>query len=103
LIFYLNSYFSIQRSVRINFQYAIDVLCGSLNRICDAKKLFQYIGLQNTQSPIKIDFVFINETYYDEELQRTFYPSQATIFPCDQPVILPHISRQKCTCMVSGL
>ncbi|UJR21943.1 hypothetical protein I4U23_025012 [Adineta vaga] len=86
-------------SVRINFQYAIDILCGSLNRACDVKKLFQYIGLKNTQSPIKIDFVFINDTYFDHELQRTFQPSSATMFACDQPVILPHVSRQKCTCM----
>ncbi|CAF1589955.1 unnamed protein product [Adineta ricciae] len=86
-------------SVRINFQYAIDILCGSLNRACDVKKLFQYIGLKNTQSPIKIEFVFINDTYYDRELQRTFRSSQATMFACDQAVILPHVSRQKCTCM----
>ncbi|CAF1267837.1 unnamed protein product [Adineta ricciae] len=86
-------------SVRINFQYAVDILCGSLNRACDVKKLFQYIGLQNTQSPIKIDFVFVNNTYHDRELQRTFQPSNATMFACDQPVILPHASRQKCTCM----
>ncbi|CAF0938558.1 unnamed protein product [Adineta ricciae] len=86
-------------SVRINFQYAIDILCGSLNRACDVKKLFQYIGLKNTQSPIKIEFVFINDTYHDRELQRTFRPSQATMFACDQAVILPHVSRQKCTCM----
>jgi hypothetical protein len=72
-----------------------------MNRACDVKKLFQYIGLKNAQSPIKIDFVFINETYYDQELNRTFQPSKATMFACDQPVILPHISRQKCTCMVS--
>ena len=88
------------RSVRINFQYAIDILCGSLNRACDVKKLFQYIGLKNTQSPIKIEFVFINDTYHDRGLQRTFRPSQATMFACDQAVILPHVSRQKCTCMV---
>ena len=91
--------FSLYRSVRINFQYAVDILCGSLNRACDVKKLFQYIGLQNTQSPIKIDFVFVNSTYHDRELQRTFQPSNATMFACDQPVILPHASRQKCTCM----
>jgi len=87
------------RSVRINFQYAVDILCGSLNRACDVKKLFQYIGLKNTQSPIKIDFVFVNGTYYDQELNRTFHPSKAKMFSCDQPVILPHLSRQKCTCM----
>ena len=87
------------RSVRINFQYAVDVLCGSLNRACDVKKLFQYIGMKNTQSPIKIDFVFVNGTYYDAELRRTFYPSEAKLFACDQAVILPHVSRQKCTCM----
>ncbi len=87
------------RSVRINFQYAVDVLCGSSNRQCDVKKLFQYIGLKNTQSPIKIDFVFGNESYYDTELRRTFRPSNAQMFACDQPVILPHVSRQKCTCM----
>jgi hypothetical protein len=86
-------------SVRINFQYAVDVLCGSLNRACDVKKLFQYIGLKNTQSPIKIDFVFGNDTHYDPELRRTFQPSKAQMFACDQPVILPHASRQKCTCM----
>lgn len=92
---------SFLRSVRINFQYAVDILCGSLNRACDVKKLFQYIGLKNTQAPIKIDFVFVNGTYHDRELQRTFRPSNATMFACDQPVILPHVSRQKCTCMVS--
>ncbi|CAF0895064.1 unnamed protein product [Adineta steineri] len=86
-------------SVRINFQYAVDILCGSLNRACDVKRLFQYIGLKNDQSPIKIDFVFVNTTHYDSELKRTFRPSNATMFACDQPVILPHISRQKCTCM----
>ena len=90
------------RSVRINFQYAVDILCGSLNRACDAKKLFQYIGLKNTQSPIKIEFVFINGTFFDPELRRTFQPSAATMFACDQPVILPHVSRHKCTCMVSN-
>jgi hypothetical protein len=52
---------------------------------------------------MKIDFIFINDTYYDKELQRTFQPSQATMFSCDQPVILPHVSRQKCTCMVNNL
>ncbi|CAF1037718.1 unnamed protein product [Rotaria sordida] len=86
-------------SVRMNFQYAIDILCGSTNRLCDHKKLFNYIGLQNTQSPIKIEFIFVNETYYDKELNRTFQPLQGSMFTCDQPVILPHISRQKCTCM----
>jgi len=86
-------------SVRINFQYAVDVLCGSLNRQCDVKKLFQYIGLKNTQSPIKIDFVFVNGTFYDRQIQRTFRPSKAKMFACDQPVVLPHVSRQKCTCM----
>lgn len=86
-------------SVRINFQYAVDVLCGSLNRQCDVKKLFQYIGMKNTQSPIKIDFVFVNGSYYDRELRRTFRPSTAQMFACDQPVLLPHVSRQKCTCM----
>jgi hypothetical protein len=91
--------FCLKRSVRINFQYAVDILCGSLNRACDVKKLFKYIGIQNTQSPIKIDFVFINDSYYDQELKRTFYPSKAKMFACDQPVILPHVSRQKCTCM----
>jgi hypothetical protein len=94
-VFFLNISF---RSVRINFQYAVDILCGSLNRACDVKKLFQYIGLKNSQSPIKIDFVFVNGTYYDVELQRTFHPSKANMFACDQPVILPHVSRQKCTC-----
>jgi hypothetical protein len=91
--------FDLKRSVRINFQYAVDILCGSLNRACDVKKLFQYIGLKNTQSPIKIDFVFVNGTYYDKQFQRTFQPSTAKMFSCDQPVILPHVSRQKCTCM----
>jgi len=103
LICFLNFIVFFNRSVRLNFQYAIDILCGSLNRVCDAKKLFQYIGLKNDQSPMKIDFVFINDTYYDKELQRTFQPSQATMFSCDQPVILPHVSRQKCTCMVNNL
>jgi hypothetical protein len=97
---YLFEILNFLRSVRINFQYAIDILCGTLNRACDVKKLFQYIGLKNTQSPIKIDFIFANNTYHDKELNRTFKPSQATMFACDQPVILPHISRQKCTCMV---
>src|SRR5690349_21272779 len=78
------------RSVRINFQYAVDVLCGSLNRACDVKKLFQYIGLKNSQSPVKIEFVFTNDTYYDSQLQRTFQPSKAKMFACDEPVILPH-------------
>lgn len=96
--FYSKFVFS-YRSVRINFQYAVDVLCGSLNRACDVKRLFQYIGLKNDQSPIKIDFVFVNETYYDSQLQQTFHPSRAKMFACDQPVILPHASRQKCTCM----
>jgi hypothetical protein len=85
--------------VRVNFQYAVDVLCGSLNRACDVKKLFQYIGMKNTQSPIRIEFVFANESYYDPEFNRTFYPSQAKLFACDQPVLLPHVSREKCTCM----
>lgn len=48
---------------------------------------------------MKIDFVFVNGTYYDTELQRTFQPSTAKMFACDQPVILPHLSREKCTCM----
>ncbi|CAF3023204.1 unnamed protein product [Rotaria sp. Silwood2] len=86
-------------SVRINFQYAVDILCGSLNRACDVKKLFQYIGLKNAQAPIKIDFVFVNGTYFDSEIKRTFKPSIAKMFACDQPVILPHLSREKCTCM----
>ncbi|CAF3716387.1 unnamed protein product [Rotaria sp. Silwood1] len=86
-------------SVRMNFQYAIDILCGSTNRICDHKKLFKYIGADNTQTVLKIDFVFVNGTYYDQELNRTFQPSLGSMFSCDQPVILPHISRQKCTCM----
>ncbi|CAF3696663.1 unnamed protein product [Rotaria sp. Silwood1] len=84
-------------SVRMNFQYAIDILCGSTNRICDHKKLFKYIGADNTQTVLKIDFVFVNGTYYDQELNRTFQPSLGSMFSCDQPVILPHISRQKCT------
>ena len=87
------------RSVRINFQYAVDVLCGSLNRACDVKKLFQYIGLKNSQSPIRIEFVFANGTHYDTQLQRTFQPSRTKMFACDEPVILPHISKAKCTCM----
>ncbi len=87
------------RSVRINFQYAVDILCGSLNRACDVKKLFQYMGLKNEQSPIKIEFIFGNDTYYDRQLQRTFQPLKAKTFACDEPVILPHVSRQKCTCM----
>ncbi|CAF3236695.1 unnamed protein product [Rotaria sp. Silwood2] len=87
-------------SVRMNFQYAIDILCGSINRACDHKKLFKYIGADNTQTPLKIDFIFVNGTYYDAELDRTFQPSQESMFTCDQPVILPHISREKCTCMV---
>ena len=79
----------------------MDILCGSLNRACDVKRLFQYIGLKNTQAPIKIDFVFINESsYFDPELNRVFHSSNATMFACDQEVILPHVSRQKCTCMV---
>ena len=86
-------------SVRINFQYAVDILCGSLNRACDVKRLFEYIGLKNTQAPIRIDFVFANQTYYDRQLQRTFQPANIKMFACDEPVILPHISRQKCTCM----
>ncbi|CAF3027737.1 unnamed protein product [Rotaria socialis] len=94
-----NDFISSCWSVRINFQYAVDVLCGSLNRACDVKKLFQYIGLKNTQSPIKIDFVFVNGTYYDPEVKRKFQPSSAKMFACDQPVILPHMSREKCTCM----
>ncbi len=81
----------------------MDILCGSLNRACDAKKLFKFIGIDSQQSPMKIDFVFINDTYYDTELQHTFHPSQASMFACDQPVILPHISKQKCTCMVSDI
>ena len=88
------------RSVRINFQYALDILCGTSNRACDVKTLFNYIGIKNDQSPIKIDFVFINQSYYDVELQRTFTPSNATMFACDQAVVLPHVSRAKCTCMV---
>jgi hypothetical protein len=56
--------------------------------------------MDSQQSPIKIDFVFINGTYYDSEVQRTFHPSEASMFSCDQPVILPHVSKQKCTCMV---
>lgn len=87
------------RSVRINFQYAVDVLCGSLNRACDVKKLFQYMGLKNDQSPIRIEFIFGNDTYYDQQLQRTFQPLKAKMFACDEPVILPHVSKQKCTCM----
>ena len=77
----------------------MDVLCGSLNRACDVKKLFQYIGLKNSQSPIRIEFVFVNGTHYDTQLQRTFQPSTAKMFTCDEPVILPHISKEKCTCM----
>lgn len=87
------------RSVRINFQYAVDILCGSLNRACDVKKLFQYIGLKNSQSPIRIEFIFANTTYYDSQLQRTFQPAQTKMFSCDEPVILPHMSKDKCTCM----
>ncbi|CAF4566900.1 unnamed protein product [Rotaria sp. Silwood1] len=86
-------------SVRINFQYAVDVLCGSLNRACDVKKLFQYIGLKNAQAPIKIEFVFVNGTYYDPEIKRKFKPSKAKMFACDEPVVLPYLSREKCTCM----
>ncbi|CAF1303346.1 unnamed protein product [Rotaria magnacalcarata] len=86
-------------SVRVNFQYAIDLLCGSINRACDYKKLFNYIGLESSQSPLKIEFVFVNGSSYDQDLNRTFHPPQGSMFSCDQPVILPHISRQKCTCM----
>ena len=64
------------------------------------KRLFKYIGIENEQAAIKIDFVFINQTYDDVELHRTFHASNATMFACDQPVLLPHVSRQKCTCMV---
>lgn len=63
------------------------------------KKLFQYIGLKNSQSPIRIEFIFVNGTHYDTQLQRTFQPSKAKMFTCDEPVILPHISKEKCTCM----
>ena len=101
--FLFHSILPFPRSVRLNFQYAIDILCGSLNRACDTKKLFKFIGMDNQQSPMKMDFVFINDTYYDHELQRTFRPSQARMFACDEPVILPHVSKQKCTCMVSDL
>ena len=73
----------------MNFQYSIDLLCGSLNRACDVKMIFEYMGIRNTQSPIKVDFVFVNETYFDKELNRTFQPSKMKIFSCDQPVILP--------------
>jgi len=86
-------------SVRLNFQYAVDVLCGSTNRACDVKRLFRFIGIENNQSPIKIDFVFVNGTIFDKEFNRKFSPSNATMFACDQPVILPHVSRSKCTCM----
>jgi hypothetical protein len=99
---YLSMCHSIFRSVRINFQYAVDILCGSLNRACDTRKLFEFIGMKNTQAAIKIDFVFINQTYTDIELNRTFQPSNASLFACDQPVILPHVARQKCTCMVGN-
>ena len=34
-----------------------------------------------------------------KNLNDTFQPSKAKMFACDQPVILPHVSRQKCTCM----
>ena len=85
----------------MNFQYALDVLCGSLNRACNVKKLFQYMGLKNSQSPIKVDFIFVNGTsYYDKELNRTFWPSRIKMFSCNESLILPHISRKKCTCMV---
>ena len=57
------------------------------------------MGLENAQAPIKIEFVFINGTYYDSELKRTFQPSKAKMFACHQPVILPHVVRQKCTCI----
>lgn len=89
------------RSVRLNFQYAVDILCGSLNRACDAKRLFHFMGLENTQAPIKIDFVFLNESeHYDRELNRNFQSSQLKMFSCDNEVILPHYSGQKCACMV---
>lgn len=97
LIFYL--FFYSKRSVRVNFQYAVDILCGSLNRQCDIRKIFDYIGVKNDQSPAKIDFVFINDTYYDPRAKRTFIPSTAKMFACDEPVILPHLSKEKCTCM----
>ncbi|CAF3430581.1 unnamed protein product [Rotaria sp. Silwood2] len=86
--------------VQVNSQYVIDILCGSLNRSCDYKKLFEFIGLKNSYEKLKIDFVFVNGTYYDTELDRKFQPPQASMFTCDQPVILPHISKPKCTCMV---
>lgn len=84
----------------MNFQYAIDFICASTNRACDYRKLFKFIGEDNSQATTKMNFVFINNTYYDPQLQRTFRPSNATMFACDQPVLLPHISKQKCTCMV---
>lgn len=58
------------------------------------------MGIQNDQAAIKIDFVVINQSYHDVALRRTFRASNATMFACDQPVLLPHVSRQKCTCMV---
>lgn len=90
---------SLFRSVRVNFQYAIDILCGSLNRDCDIDKLFKYIGLKNTQSPIKIEFVFVNGTFYDPELKKYFEPAPLRVFSCDEPVVLPHYSAEKCNCM----
>lgn len=74
-----------------------------MNRQCDAKRLFEYVGLKNDQSEIKMEFVFINQTYYDPQFRRTFQPAQAPMFACNQSVILPHISRQKCTCMVGDI
>ncbi|CAF0910919.1 unnamed protein product [Didymodactylos carnosus] len=86
-------------SVRINFQYAIDILCGAMNRACNVKTLFEYIGLKNEHAKIRIDFVFVNNlTYYDQQLGKTFTPSTEKMFRCDQPVILPHAQGHKCTC-----
>lgn len=84
----------------MNFQYAVDLLCGSTNRQCDYKKLFNFIGVENPQTALRIDFRFVNGSTYDPELNRTFHPQQGSMFRCDQPVFLPHISKQKCNCMV---
>lgn len=86
-------------SVRFNFQYAIDTICGSANRQCTTRLLVDYIGLKNPMSFIKMEFIFANQTTYDPQLKRTFQPLDTNMFSCNQAVTLPHISKQKCTCM----
>jgi hypothetical protein len=49
-------------SVQMDFQYAIDIICGSINRVCNFRKLFKFIGEENSHPPTKLIMILSTST-----------------------------------------